>query len=98
MKSNIDRLLTVALVFAAVAVAGVQVNASLRGSALKALPDAGGAPVYVRTWEEVLPIANHVGGNTGATIRVVVFSDYECPVCKTFTLLRSSFLLSQSTT
>jgi protein-disulfide isomerase len=83
---NIDRVLTFTLVIAAVAVAGTRIYGMISpgadGPRIISSPDA--PPTYVRSWESAIPIANRAGGNPDGPVKIVVFSDYECPGCSQF--------------
>ncbi len=74
----------IAIVIAAVLIAGAIIYTGREGSNAAPLPSAGNNQ---QTGEiEVAPVtkADHILGNPNASIIIVEYSDYDCPFCKNF--------------
>lgn len=82
MKQKIDSFLSGVLTVAAVAMAVVVVR---REFATPAPPGAAIArePIFHDNWQEFLKLGVH-GGNQSAPVRIIEFSDLECPFCRQF--------------
>jgi protein-disulfide isomerase len=80
---TIDRLMNGILTLAALVVAGGVLHGSLtRGHGV---PAPGSDHLqYVDAWKDILPSGFVIGGAEDAHVRLLVFSDLECPSCRTF--------------
>jgi thiol-disulfide isomerase/thioredoxin len=80
MKIDLDRSLTLVLIAAAIVVAGSSARRSF-------LPPARPVPLpryeFHRNWER-LPELGIRTGIEDARVRIVIFSDFECPSCAMF--------------
>ncbi len=81
MRERLERLLTAILSVAAILMAVVVVHRELSGATRSASAGTDSAPTYVPTWRDMLP-AGRVIGDTTAKVKIVTFSDLECPFCK----------------
>lgn len=83
MKNNLS--LPVAIIIAGALIAGaVYWNARGNGIAIAPQPQAG--TQNTRGLESINPVGNadHIRGNPNATVKIVEYSDMECPFCKRF--------------
>jgi protein-disulfide isomerase len=80
MQNILDRVLTVLLVVAALAIASVLVHREF-------LAPAPASPArqseYVPAWRDMIP-SGHMLGDTGAAVTIIEFTDIECPFCRAF--------------
>lgn len=85
-----DRVLSTVLTLAALTIAGVLVHREY-----SAAPSSSGqqTPGFAADWRDALEVAHHVGDTT-TPIRIVVFSDLECPYCSSFHTTLKKALLS----
>lgn len=83
MSTKLDQALSVALTVAALAI-----GSSVVYRTFIAVPEraAGIVPAArkVKGWESLESLGYSIGGNDQASVRIVVFSDLECPACSSF--------------
>lgn len=82
MTDRIERVLSAILVLAAVAIAVGMIHREFFAESTVASP-YGPAPKFEKAWERTLGAGERIG-DAAAPVRVVVFSDLECPYCRTF--------------
>lgn len=81
MKS-VERILNVALVLSAVAIAGSLVHREVKRANLKEV--AAPSPVFRGNWREFLGSGRLVSGSKASPVQIVEFLDLECPACSEF--------------
>jgi protein-disulfide isomerase len=81
MNSSLERMVSVALGCAAVAIVAVELHREFAPPAVAAVP--GRPSIYVDDWRTLLPAA-HLIGKPAAPVTVVVFTDFQCPFCRMF--------------
>jgi protein-disulfide isomerase len=81
MADRIDRTLSIVLVCCAVLTTGVLANREMKVRAGPATRGRSQGLTKTTQWEAVMASGATIG-DTVAKIRVVVFSDYECPACR----------------
>jgi protein-disulfide isomerase len=79
MRDKIERLLSSALTVSAVVLAFVAAHREFSGRD----DESTARPTYVANWRE-LEKAGSQGGNPNGRVRVIEFSDLQCPYCKSF--------------
>lgn len=92
MRDKIESGITLLLVLAALAVATSSVKAAFfpRDSATLR------APTFVPRWQDAMPLARRLGGDSSAVIKIVTFVDFECPGCAAFHQVLSELLAKRS--
>lgn len=95
-SARLGRVVDVSMIVAAVVIATTVVVRELRGPR-QATQARDPANEYMPEWEQLLSVGLWIGERT-APVRVVVFSDLECPACRQFhgQLLRASPLVRAS--
>lgn len=85
MQSSLERTLSITLTIATVVIAGILVHREFFARSANSLVLSTGPsePEYIANWAEFLPSGILVGEDT-AQVKVVVFSDLECPFCSRF--------------
>ena len=78
-----DRLVTGALVVSAISVAAVAVRRELRDETRPTAAARIAPPDHIDGWEDFSAIGRWIGDST-AKVRLVEFTDYECPFCRRF--------------
>lgn len=81
MKGRLENIATGLVVAAAVCVAAVSVHREFFRSAPKAITAPVTAPTYLKDWRDVIA-AGTVIGDSAAPVKIVEFSDLECPGCR----------------
>jgi len=91
VNSRLETVLSIIIAASALAVASVVVYRQVNSDTLRGARTA--APRRVQDWESVLSEAHWIG-DPGAKVRIVEFSDFQCPFCKrfheTFSLARAA--------
>lgn len=86
VSDRADRILAVAMTIAAVGICAVLVRREFSAQPSgRAVISAARAPEYEPTWQEAAG-AGILIGRADAPVKVIEFSDIECPVCRTFDL------------
>lgn len=83
MHERSERLLSVALVLSAVALAVSVIHREFATRPMPTAPPPLDQPAFVAAWMDALPVGIEIG-NRAATIKVVEFADLECPFCRGF--------------
>ena len=83
MRDWIERTVSPVLAIAAVAIAGSVVHREFVRPPVRAVAPALGPPVFVAAWKDALQVGVEVGDRT-APVKIVEFSDLECPFCRGF--------------
>lgn len=78
-----ERSVTVLLTLSAVAMASAVVYKEAKSGSTSATPAALRPPQYYPEWNEILRVTRAVG-DTDRRVRVVEFTDLECPACRQF--------------
>lgn len=81
MSKFFDTAATVALTLSAIVMAGVLVRRELKPPARSHGPDPAAPPSYVQDWERFGSVGKWIGDST-AKIKIVEFTDFQCPFCK----------------
>lgn len=81
MNAKIETFFSTVLTLCAVVVSVAVVRAQFWPAGSARREPAG--PVFEKQWETLLPDARWIGPKNAA-LRIVVFSDYECPFCRDF--------------
>lgn len=81
MTRSYDKLFSVVLMVAVLAIAAAAVNQSFFANHPHV---AGTGPTFVDGWEAGIDIGLPIGGPSTAPITLIVLSDLECPACSAF--------------
>lgn len=80
---NLERATSSLLTVAAIAMAGTLVHREFFASAPHATPTKAEAVTFRKDWQDALTAGTRIGSDA-AKVKVVEFSDYECPFCRRF--------------
>jgi protein-disulfide isomerase len=83
MSRYIENLVTGSLVLCAIAIAAVAVHREFADPTPSARRPEIVPPVYIQNWETFSSVGTWIGDST-AKVRIVEFTDYECPFCRRF--------------
>jgi protein-disulfide isomerase len=85
MNSRLDRLLSITLTAAAVAIVALLLRREFAPASAQGQPPSTGPsiPTLTENWREMLRHGTRVGSES-APVVIVEFSDLECPFCKRF--------------
>lgn len=82
MQQHFDRLLSITLFVCAIGVTGTVMHREFAPASNPALPPLD-RPAYVASWQEAMTVGIQVG-NAEAPVKIVEFTDLECPFCRMF--------------
>lgn len=85
MSTRLEGIATGLLVLSAVAIAAASVHREFFRAPLRSAATVNAPPVYVKDWERLLASGTLIG-DKAAPVKIVEFSDIECPGCKVFHL------------
>jgi len=80
---NLERATSSLLTLAAIAMAGTLVHREFFTSAPHTTPTKAEATTYRKDWQNALTAGTRIGSES-AKVKLVEFSDYECPFCRRF--------------
>ena len=83
MNNAWEKLTSVALGVAALAIASVLVHREFFDTAAAQAPREVRLPEYVEEWQEMVPVGRLVG-RPDARVKLIEFADLECPFCRGF--------------
>jgi protein-disulfide isomerase len=80
---NVDRILSVALTTAAIAIAAVLIWREVKPRPVAFQGVVRTPPKFIPDWKEISKAGTRVGADS-APVTIIEFVDYECPFCKRF--------------